>query len=57
MNRQDNMRDTHVKNIRLNSPLGLLGVPPDINFSGAGFDFESANVYYRNKIIYEGALP
>lgn len=29
MNRQKNMRDTHVKNIRLNSPLGLLGVPPD----------------------------
>ena len=29
MNRQNDMRDTHVKNIRLNSPLGLLGVPPD----------------------------
>lgn len=57
MNRQNDMRDTHVKNIRLNSPLGLLGVPPDINFSGAGFDFEPANVYYLNKIIYEGALP
>lgn len=29
MNRQDAMRDTHIKNIRLCSPLGLLGVPPD----------------------------
>lgn len=29
MNRQNDMRDTHVKNIRLCSPLGLLGVPPD----------------------------
>lgn len=29
MNRQNDMRDSHVKNIRLNSPLGLLGVPPD----------------------------
>lgn len=29
MNRQNDMRDTYVKNIRLCSPLGLLGVPPD----------------------------
>lgn len=43
MNRQNAMRDSHVKNIRLNSPLGLLGVPPDqttavelINISGRG---------------------
>lgn len=29
MNRQDAMRDSYAKNIRLCSPLGLLGVPPD----------------------------
>lgn len=29
MNRQNEMRDTHIKNIRIDSPLGLLGVPPD----------------------------
>ena len=29
MNKQNDMRDTYVKNIRLRSPLGLLGVPPD----------------------------
>lgn len=41
MNRQSDMRDSHVKNIRLASPLGLLGVPPDqtaavelVNISG-----------------------
>lgn len=43
MNRQKDMRDTNVKNIRLSSPLGLLGVPPDqtaavelVNISGRG---------------------
>jgi len=42
MNRQNDMRDSHVKNIRLSSPLGLLGVPPDraaaelVNISGRG---------------------